>query len=257
MRAVRSRVLFEQMLGRGTRIISETDFQAVTTTPNARKTRFVIVDAVGVTEQELFDPQTVERKRSASLKSLLDSVAVGVVDDDLLASLSRRLGLLEKRLSAAQRQEVETLLDVPAAPERFTTLRELSNALLDAIDPDRVQERALQDGADPATGPTEQEIEAARLHLVARAVVPLAASPELRSYLLERDILIDETSVDKVLKACFDTDATARARQLVESFRQFIQDNRDEITALQILFSRPYTASGLSPGARAGGAAER
>ncbi len=55
MRAVRSRVLFEQMLGRGTRVISETDFQSVTTTPDARKTRFVIVDAVGVTEQELID----------------------------------------------------------------------------------------------------------------------------------------------------------------------------------------------------------
>ena len=128
----------------------------------------------------------------------------------------------------------------PAAPERFTTLRDLSNALLDAIDPDRVQARAVQDGADPAAGPTEQETEAARQQLVARAVVPLAASPALRSYLLEREILIDETSVDQVLEAGFDTDATARARQLVESFRQFIQDNRDEITALQILFSRPY-----------------
>ncbi len=98
MRAVRSRVLFEQMLGRGTRIISETDFQAVTTTPNARKTRFVIVDAVGVTEQELVDTGTVERKRSVPLKSLLEAVAVGAVDDDLLASLARRLGLMEKRL---------------------------------------------------------------------------------------------------------------------------------------------------------------
>jgi hypothetical protein len=31
---------------------------------------------------------------------------------------------------------------VPAAPERFTSLRELSNALLDAIDPDKVYEIA-------------------------------------------------------------------------------------------------------------------
>ena len=66
--------------GRGTRVISETDFQSVTTTPNARKTRFVIVDAVGVTEQELVDTGTVERKRSVPLKSLLEAVAVGAVD---------------------------------------------------------------------------------------------------------------------------------------------------------------------------------
>jgi type I restriction enzyme R subunit len=90
------------------------------------------------------------------------------------------------------------------------------------------------------SGPTEPEIEAARQQLVARAVIPLAASPELRATLLEREILIDETSVDQVLAATFDPDATAQARRLVESFRQFIAENRDEITALQILFSRPY-----------------
>jgi type I restriction enzyme R subunit len=240
MRAVRSRVLFEQMLGRGTRIISETDFQAVTTTPNAHKTRFVIVDAVGVTEQELIDTGTVERKRSVPLKSLLDAVALGAVDDDVLGSLARRLGLLEKRLSTAQRQEVENMLDIPTAPERFTTLQALSNALLDAIDPDRIQERAVRDGADPTAGLTEQETEAARQKLVQRAIVPLEASPNLRSFLLEREILIDETSLDEVLLTEFDRDATTYARQLVESFQQFIQQHKDEITALQILFSRPY-----------------
>lgn len=244
MRAVRSRVLFEQMLGRGTRVITETDFQSVTTTPDARKTRFVIVDAVGVTEMEMNDPLTVERKRSVPLKSLLESVAVGAVDDDLLASLARRLALLEKRLSAAQRQEVENLLAVPSAPERFTDLRDLSNALLDAVDPDEIYATALAavgaDGVRPIC-PDDEQIEAARQRLVARAVIPLAASPALRSFLLEREILIDETSLDQVLAAEFDSDAAARARHLVESFHQFIQENKDEITALQILFSRPYT----------------
>jgi type I restriction enzyme, R subunit len=144
MRAVRSRVLFEQMLGRGTRVISETDFQAVTTTPQAHKTRFVIVDAVGVTEQPLVDTGTVERKRSVPLKALLEAVAVGTVDEDILASLARRLGLLEKRLTGGQRQEIERLLDTPAAPERFRDLRQLSNALLDAIDPDVIYQVSLR-----------------------------------------------------------------------------------------------------------------
>jgi type I restriction enzyme R subunit len=244
MRAVRSRVLFEQMLGRGTRVITETDFQSVTTTPNARKTRFVIVDAVGVTEMEMNDPLTVERKRSVPLKGLLEAVAVGAVDDDLLASLARRLALLEKRLSAAQQEELASLLDAPGSPERFTNLRDLSNALLDATDPDKIYETALIDincrGGPRPPEPRPTEIESARQRLVARAVIPLATSPALRNFLLEREILIDETSLDQVLAAEFDSDATARARQLVESFRQFIQDNRDEITALQILFSRPY-----------------
>ncbi len=49
-----------------------------------------------------------------------------------------------------------------------------------------------------------------------RAVLPLAASPDLRLFLLEREILIDETSVDAVVAQGFDIDATARARQLVD-----------------------------------------
>ena len=54
MRNVRSRNFFEQMKGRGVRTISSTEFNSVT--PDAAgKERFVIVDAVGVTENEMSD----------------------------------------------------------------------------------------------------------------------------------------------------------------------------------------------------------
>ena len=55
MRDVRSAQYFEQMKGRGARTITPADFQAVT--PDAEtKTRFVIVDAVGVTEHDYVEP---------------------------------------------------------------------------------------------------------------------------------------------------------------------------------------------------------
>jgi superfamily II DNA or RNA helicase len=61
MRDVKSRVYFEQMKGRGTRVISPTDFQSVT--PNAVKDRFVIVDCVGVTEREEWkDSPSLDRR---------------------------------------------------------------------------------------------------------------------------------------------------------------------------------------------------
>ena len=245
MRSVRSRVLFEQMLGRGTRVISDTDFQSVTTTPNAHKSRFVIVDAVGITEQELVDTGTVNRKRSVPFKALLDAVAVGAIDDDLLTTLSCRLSALEHRMSQAQRNEVTRLLDVPGAPERFQHLGAVSNAMLDAVDADCIQARAIQNGANPETGPTEQELDTAKNELVRRAVFPLAANPDLRAYLLEREIVIDEVSQDELVQAGFDDKATESARQLIESFEQFIQENNTEITALQILFSRPYSQQHL------------
>ncbi len=245
MRAVRSRVLYEQMLGRGTRVITDTEFQGVTMTPQARKTRFVIVDAVGISEQNLVEPSTVDRRRSTPLRNLLNAAAVGAIDDDLLGSLANRLGLMERRLSAAQRQEVAALLDVPDAPERFTTLREVANALMDAVDNDRIQAQAVENGADPESGATDAQLETARQQLVERAIRPIAASPGLRNFLMEREILIDETSQDEVMERGFDNGASERARQLIESFQGFIQENQDKITALQILYNRPYTQERL------------
>jgi type I restriction enzyme R subunit len=57
---------------------------------------------------------------------------------------------------------------------------------------------------------------------------------------MEREILIDETSQDEVVTAEFDDAASKSARELVGDFEQFIEENKDEITALQILFNRPY-----------------
>ncbi len=74
MRQVHSANYFEQMLGRGTRIISETDLQAAT--PDAvHKTHFVIVDAVGVLEHDKVDVGTLDRKRALSLDKLLEASA--------------------------------------------------------------------------------------------------------------------------------------------------------------------------------------
>ncbi len=67
MRDVRSAQYFEQMKGRGARTIAPADFQAVT--PDAAaKTRFVIVDAVGVTEHDFVDPP-LNRDKGVSLSS--------------------------------------------------------------------------------------------------------------------------------------------------------------------------------------------
>lgn len=58
MRAVRSSGYFEQMIGRGVRVISPDDLQAVTGDATA-KTHFIIVDAVGVCESIKTDSQSL------------------------------------------------------------------------------------------------------------------------------------------------------------------------------------------------------
>ena len=76
MRSIKSRVYFEQMKGRGTRTISDTDIKAVTP-DTEHKTHFVIVDAVGVCEDDKTDSRPLERKRSIPFDKLLFDIAMG------------------------------------------------------------------------------------------------------------------------------------------------------------------------------------
>ena len=53
---------------------------------------------------------------------------------------------------------------------------------------------------------------------------------------------IDETTKDEVLAAGFSDEAKERAKALVTSFVSFCDKHKEEIAALQILYSRPYRA---------------
>ncbi len=240
MRPVKSRVLFEQMLGRGTRIISSTDLQAVT--PDAVvKTHFVIVDAVGVVEQAKVDTQTLERKRSVPFDKLLTAVALGARDEDSLTSLAGRLARLERTLSP------QDVFNVKTASEG-RTLRDLANALLDAVDPDKHFEvgATLAVALGQAQGlplPTPEQIEQAKAELIEQAVRPFD-NHHLRQTLIaiqqRNEQIIDTVSVDRVREAGYSVADTERARATVDSFVNFIAEHRDEITALQTIYSQPY-----------------
>ena len=106
MRAVKSRVLFEQMKGRGVRVIDPNELQAVSGADARAKTHFVIVDCVGMTDTQLADTQPLERKRSVSLKALLEHVAMGGTDPDMLSSLASRLARLDKQCGPEEQARV-------------------------------------------------------------------------------------------------------------------------------------------------------
>src|SRR5680860_1147901 len=84
MRDVRSASYFEQMKGRGAHTIPDADFQAVT--PDAtEKTRFVLIDAIGVTEHEFIEPP-LNREKSVSLQKLLEKAANLTITEDETAT---------------------------------------------------------------------------------------------------------------------------------------------------------------------------
>ncbi len=217
MRDVRSAQYFEQMKGRGSRTIEPADFQSVT--PDAAaKTRFVIVDAVGVTEHPFVDPP-LNRDKGISLKKLLDKAATLTLTEDETATLASRLAKLELELTPAERIELDDVAERP--------VRDIIRGLVDAVDPD-TQAKVLDGAADP---------DQARRDLLERAIQPVASSPELRTRILElratHDRVIDEVNKDVLLDAHGVVDPN-RATSVVESWAQYLLDHRDEITAIQI-----------------------
>ena len=237
MRTVKSRNFFEQMKGRGVRIINDTDFQTVTTDAKA-KTHFVIVDCVGVCEQELSDTYPLERKRSVSLESLFNAIAYGSLDAEVLSSVASRLARLEHRLGDEDRKAISELTD-------GKSLKAIAADIIAALDPDKhIEEARRIFELSPDGEPSEEQVRQAGESLLMQATQPIAANPEFRSQLLaikrRFEQTIDEISKDEVLEAGFDNGATERARGIVQSFAEFIEANKDEITALQVLYSRPY-----------------
>jgi type I restriction enzyme R subunit len=98
-----------------------------------------------------------------------------------------------------------------------------------------------------ATGvpePTDEQIAEVAGRLIGDALAPLADNPELRQQIVDvrrnYDQVIDEISPDEIIWSGYSQDATDRARSTIESFERFIDDNRDEITALQVLYARPF-----------------
>lgn len=233
MRDVKSLVYFEQMKGRGTRTISATDFNAVTPDVSV-KTHFVIVDAVGVCENDKTDTRPLERKKSIPFDKLINSVALGNRDEDMLTSLAGRLAALDREITDKDREEIKnTAGNKP--------LKELINSLLDATDPDRQIEKAQE--IFKTKEPTAGQIKKATEELVKIACTPFD-NPFLRNTLIEikqrNEQVIDEVSKDNVLVAVWDDKAKEKARMVIGTFKKFIEENRDEITALQFIYGKPY-----------------
>jgi type I restriction enzyme R subunit len=237
MRTVKSRVHFEQMKGRGVRIIDPNELKAATPDAEA-KTHFVIVDCTGVTEGELQDTQPLERKKGVSFKALLEYVGYGGTDPDMLSSVASRLARLDKQCTPDDRARI-------TEAARGKRLSEIDHGIIRALDPDEHEAVARQTFklAEDAE-PSPEQLEAARNDLLKAAAAPLATNPDLRKLLVETkrsyEQIIDEISLDELLDAGPSVDATEKAKKIVASFEQFLEENKDEIAALQFFYSQPY-----------------
>jgi type I restriction enzyme, R subunit len=216
MRSVKSRSFFEQMKGRGVRICNATDLAQVNPGEHVVKDHFVIVDAVGVCERDKTDSRPMDQRKAVPLDKLLQAVALGNVEDEVLSSVAARLARLDRDLDDADKAKV-----IKASGGR--SLRDLARGIVEALN-------------------TEDAIAAqAAIQAAARPF----ADPTLRTLVLQlrqkADQIIDIVTKDALISATF-AEGSDRAKELVQSFEAFIAQHKDEITALQILYSRPTRA---------------
>lgn len=233
MRDVRSKNYFEQMKGRGTRVLSKEDLQKVTPSATENKDHFVIVDAVGVTKSKKSDTRPLERKPTVSMKELMMNVALGAKDEDTLTSLANRVIRLNSQMSPAERKQFEAKVGTAAGS--------VAENLLNAFDEDVLTAKAQADTGSAEV--TEEQLKQAQKELIQAAVAPFH-DPDVRDYIenvrRSHDQIIDNTNIDSVLFAGFDTQQEENADRILATFHEFIEENKDEIIALRIIYNESY-----------------
>jgi type I restriction enzyme, R subunit len=221
MRDVKSRSYYEQMKGRGTRTCSLEQLKS-TGTPSARSTKdhFVIIDAIGVEASQKTDSRPLEKKPGMSLNDLLQNVALGNTQEDILSTLANRLIRLDKQINEKEKANFSAQAD-------GFTISQVVGRLLNAYDPDKVETLSPKEHQD----------------LIDDAVA-VFHNPDLRNYITEvrkkYDQIIDTVNIDKITNIGWVKDQEVAATQTIQDFTGWIEAHKEEITALQIFYGQPY-----------------
>ncbi|PAT36942.1 type I restriction-modification enzyme R subunit C-terminal domain-containing protein [Vandammella animalimorsus] len=247
MRDVRSRGYYEQMKGRGVRSLDADGLKRVSASAEGAKTRFVLIDAVGVEKSLKTESRPLEKKPGIALKDLLQGVALGSRDDDTVLSLGNRLVRLAKQLDGKAQARIEKI-------SGGTPVGELGKALITALDPDAIVQTALASARTQGITRSEdtltpEELDAARAQRVAAACAPFD-SPELREALetarREREQIIDHINLDQVTHAGFSEQAQAQAEATIARFADYLEQHKDDIAALGFFYQQPYQRRALT-----------
>jgi type I restriction enzyme R subunit len=236
MRDVKSKNYFEQMKGRGTRVLQPDDLKKVSPSAQA-KTHYVIVDAVGVTRSLKTASRPLDSKPSIPFKDLAMGLMLGDRAEETVSSLAARLSRLDQQLEPEARQKI--------ASEAGKPLTAIVRDLFDAIDPDQVEADAKAAGHPEPDAAALQDAREARIRQAAHVFTgPLIHL--LDSLRRDHEQTIDHDSLDQLLTAGWAGDTTENARQIAQDFADYLHEHRDCIEALTIYFNTPARRSAVT-----------
>lgn len=238
MRDVKSKNYFEQMKGRGTRTIDLDALKKVTPTAKFTKDHFVIVDAIGVTKSLKTDSRPLEQKPGVPLKDLLGAIAVGVREEKLFTSLAGRLSRLEKQLTE---NEKNTFKEKAGGK----SISQVAHELLNAYDPDTLD--GLRKNIEQTYAGEAPLLKDEKFNELANQLKDNAAgvfTGDLNNYIetvrRAHAQVIDHINPDQLLNVGWDKENTEKSKTLIRDFSTWIEQHKDEITALQIFYGQPY-----------------
>ncbi|MDY6135163.1 DEAD/DEAH box helicase family protein [Campylobacter lanienae] len=220
MRDINSEVLYTQMKGRGCRTIADDKLQLITTNATS-KDCFYLVDAVGVTEHEKSIPEPSKKRENPgilSLKDLLEHLAHGEVSDQNLNLLIRYLSKVNNKAESEDLLELNTLL-------QKVDVKQLCLNIIDELP-------NLPNFKDINQPNTERKL----------LISPLIDNSKARKKLLEINagfIKITIEKPDKIIDVGFSKE---QAKGYIEQFEDYINDNKDEIEALRIIYNQEKIA---------------
>lgn len=240
MRDVKSRSYYEQMKGRGTRTCSLEELKSKGT-PSAKyaKDHFVIIDAIGVEQSQKTDSRPLEKAPSVSLKEILQRIAVGDRSEEMMSTLANRLLRLDKQINEFEKQTFEE-------KAQGKGISEIVRQLLYAHDPDTKESiEQIIKSEQPGIAPKELEDQVNQKHqAILEHAISVFHNPDLRDFIVDvrrkYDQIIDTLNIDAVVNSGWVKDRQAEAEKLVADFKLWIEENKDEITALQIFYDQPF-----------------
>jgi type I restriction enzyme, R subunit len=238
MRDVKSKNYFEQMKGRGTRTISLDDLRKVTPSAKFTKDHFIIVDAIGVTKSLKTDSRPLEKKLGVALEHLLGAIAVGVRDEELFTSLANRLIRLDKQITEKERQQF-------TEKAGGKTPSQVVKELLNAYNPDTLEEIKIKiEQENPGAPPEKLNSTFSIHHSTLLTEAAKIFTGEMNSFIENvrkaHEQIIDIVNPDTLTGAGWNKDNVTKATELVNNFKTWIEQHKEEITALQIFYNQPY-----------------
>ena len=141
-------------------------------------------------------------------------------------------------MTSAEKKEFEKQVGIPVG--------KISENLLNAFDEDIIADKAGYVITEDGSKPTEEDakkLTEAQKELIKIAIEPFY-KPEVRNYIdnvrRSHEQIIDNVNIDSVVFAGFDKDQEKNADKVIHTFQEFIEENKDEILALRIIYDQKY-----------------